>query len=221
MTLPVKIFRNVGLKEMWDLQEKLRNQILLDGAQNELWLVEHRPTLSLGRGEKGENMFFPKEFLEEKGFEVAEINRGGAITYHGPGQLVAYPVINLRDFDLGVRDYVHILEQMMIETLETWNISAERKEKAPGVYIANRKIGSVGIHIRKQVSIHGIALNIHPNLEHFSFIRPCGLTDIEMTSVQKEGQNVSLEEAFDVFSSVFKRYFPIPLKSFQITSNSI
>ena len=219
--MPIHIFRDVGLTEMWEKQEKLRHRMLTENAADELWLVEHRPTLSLGRGEKGQNMFFPKEYLESQGFEVAEINRGGMVTYHGPGQLVAYPILNLKNRNLGVREYVQGLEQTMIDTLAHWDIAAGRKEKSPGVYIENRKIGSVGIHIRKQVSIHGIALNISPNLEHFSFIRPCGLIDIEMTSVTREGKEVTLEQAFEVYAKSFENVFRIPLKSFQFMSNPI
>ncbi len=207
MKLTTKIYRDVDLQSMWDLQEELRAQILAGKSDGEVWLVEHIPTLSLGRAEKGENILQAREFIQDQGLDIVEINRGGAITYHGPGQIVAYPVIDLKKFGLGIRNYVCKLEQTMIDTLKTWSIEAGRKKSAPGVYIDNRKIGSVGIHVRKQVSIHGLALNVCPNLEHFSFIRPCGLTDIEMTSVRKEGRDVSLEESFKVFASTFQKVF--------------
>lgn len=193
---------------MWDLQEALRAKIMEGKAQSELWLVEHIPTLSLGRAEKGENFLQAKEFIQEQGLDIVEINRGGAITYHGPGQIVAYPILDLKKFGLGIRDYVCKLEQTMIDTLKYWDIRAERKKGAPGVYIdGNRKVGSVGIHVRKQVSIHGLALNIDPIMEHFAFIKPCGLDGIEMTSVSDEGFEVSWDSALEPFVIAFEKNF--------------
>ncbi len=193
---------------MWDLQEALRTKIMEGKAQSELWIVEHIPTLSLGRAEKGENLLQAKEFIQDQGLDMVEINRGGAITYHGPGQIVAYPILDLKKFSLGIRDYVCKLEQTMIDTLAYWDITAERKKGAPGVYIdGNRKIGSVGIHVRKQVSIHGLALNIDPIMEHFAFIKPCGLDGIEMTSVADEGFEVSWDSALEPFAQAFEKNF--------------
>ncbi|MEZ4846434.1 MAG: lipoyl(octanoyl) transferase LipB [Bdellovibrionota bacterium] len=210
--LPVKIYREVGLKEMWDLQEEHRALILDGKAQSELWLVEHAPTLSLGRAEKGANLLAAKEFIEEQGLEIAEINRGGMITYHGPGQIVAYPILDLKQFKLGIRDYVCKLEQTMIDTLDFWTIQASRKKGAPGVYIdGDRKIGSVGIHIRKQVTIHGLALNIDPIMEHFAFIKPCGLDGIEMTSVLDEGYEADWDSALEPFAAAFEKNFNVEL----------
>lgn len=212
MNIPVKIFRDVGLKDMWDQQEELRAHIIDGKAQNELWLVEHYPTLSLGRAEKGQNLLEAKEFIEEQGLDIVEINRGGMITYHGPGQLVAYPVFDLKTFNLGIRDYVCKLEQTMIDTLSRWDIKADRKKGSPGVYVdGNRKIGSVGIHVRKQVSIHGLALNIDPLMEHFAFIRPCGLDDIEMTCVTDEGRDADWETSIEPFAIAFEKNFQCEL----------
>lgn len=212
VNLVTKIYRDVGLTDMWDLQEKLRDSILSGKAAGELWLVEHIPTLSLGRAEKGNNLLEAKEFIMDQGLDVAEINRGGAVTYHGPGQIVAYPVIDLKKFNLGIRDYVCKLEQTMIDALKHWNIKADRKKGAPGVYVEeNRKIGSVGIHVRKQVSIHGLALNIDPIMEHFAFIRPCGLDDIEMTSVSDEGHEATWDSALEPFAIAFEKNFKCDL----------
>lgn len=171
---------------MWEKQEQHRLAILENRAGEELWIVEHKPTLSLGRGEKGQNIYLPVEWIVSQGFEVTEVNRGGMVTYHGPGQLVAYPILHLQKHHLGVRDYIHLLEQSMIDTLATYGLVGLRKPGAPGIYIDNRKVGSVGIHVRKGVSIHGLALNVSPNLQHFSLIRPCGLMDMEVTSIERE-----------------------------------
>lgn len=208
MNLPVKIYRDVGLADMWELQEKARNAIFEGQSDGELWLVEHIPTLSLGRAEKGQNLLEAKEFILEQGLDIAEINRGGMITYHGPGQIVAYPIIDLKKFNLGIRDYVCKLEQTMIDTLQFWRIKADRKKGSPGVYVdGNRKIGSIGIHVRKGVSIHGLALNIDPIMEHFAFIRPCGLDDIEMTSVSDEGHEATWDSSIEPFVIAFEKNF--------------
>ncbi len=208
MNLPVKIYRDVGLADMWELQEEARNAIFAGQSNGELWLVEHIPTLSLGRAEKGQNLLEAKEFIQEQGLDMAEINRGGMITYHGPGQIVAYPIIDLKKFGLGIRDYVCKLEQTMIDTLQSWRIKADRKKGSPGVYVdGNRKIGSIGIHVRKGVSIHGLALNIDPIMEHFAFIRPCGLDDIEMTSVSDEGHEATWDSAIEPFAVAFEKNF--------------
>lgn len=212
MNLPVKIYRDVGLADMWELQEEARNAIFEGKSDGELWLVEHIPTLSLGRAEKGQNLLEAKEFIQEQGLDIAEINRGGMITYHGPGQIVAYPIIDLKKFGLGIRDYVCKLEQTMIDTLQSWRIKADRKKGSPGVYVdGNRKIGSVGIHVRKGVSIHGLALNIDPIMEHFAFIRPCGLDDIEMTSVSDEGHEATWDSAIEPFAVAFEKNFNFTL----------
>jgi lipoyl(octanoyl) transferase len=200
---------------MWDLQEKARDQIFEGKSDGELWLVEHIPTLSLGRAEKGQNFLEAKEFIQEQGLDIAEINRGGMITYHGPGQIVAYPIIDLKKFNLGIRDYVCKLEQAMIDTVKNWNIKADRKKGSPGVYVdGNRKIGSIGIHVRKGVSIHGLALNIDPIMEHFAFIRPCGLDDIEMTSVSDEGHEATWDSALEPFVIAFEKNFNCHLVPF-------
>ncbi len=208
MNLPVKIYREVGLKDMWDLQEKARNKIFDGQSSGELWLVEHIPTLSLGRAEKGQNLLQAQEFIHEQGLDIAEVNRGGMITYHGPGQIVAYPIIDLKKFNLGIRDYVCKLEQTMIDTLMHWQIKAQRKKGAPGVYIDGyKKIGSIGIHVRKGVSIHGLALNIDPIMEHFALIKPCGLDGIEMTSVSDEGYGETWDSALEPFVFAFEKNF--------------
>lgn len=205
----------MGLTDMWDLQEKARDQIFEGKSDGELWLVEHIPTLSLGRAEKGQNFLEAKEFIQEQGLDIAEINRGGMITYHGPGQIVAYPIIDLKKFNLGIRDYVCKLEQAMIDTVKNWNIKADRKKGSPGVYVdGNRKIGSIGIHVRKGVSIHGLALNIDPIMEHFAFIRPCGLDDIEMTSVSDEGHEATWDSALEPFVIAFEKNFNCHLVPF-------
>ncbi len=193
--------------EVWDQQEDLRNKILDHNYAGQLLLVEHPPTITLGRAEKGTNLLFNRKTLNQQGFDVIETNRGGKITYHGPGQLVAYPVFNLRSFRMGVKEFVCALERTMIQCLAQVGIQACRKEGSPGAWVGERKIGSIGIHVRKQVSIHGLALNICPDLSHFALIHPCGIANLQMTSVKQEGHQTSVEEFLPIFLHSFSKVF--------------
>jgi lipoyl(octanoyl) transferase len=198
-------------RRVWELQESIRKAILAGKLRGHLLMMEHPPTVSLGRGERGANLLLDRETLEKQGFDVVETNRGGLVTYHGPGQLVAYPVVDLRLFRMGVRQYVHALEETMIRTLARFGLAACRKEGAIGAWLGPRKIGSIGIHVRKQVSIHGLALNLRTKLSHFNVMTPCGLTGVAMTSLLNEGKDVPLDEAVNAFAGVFAGVFGVKL----------
>jgi lipoate-protein ligase B len=191
----------------WELQETLRKNLINGHGGNQLLIVQHPPTISLGRGEKGANLHFERSELQKSGFDVVETNRGGKVTYHGPGQLVAYPVVDLRTLKRGVKTYVQGLEDTMIQTLNSFGIGAERRESCPGAWVSGKKIGSIGIHVRKQVSVHGLALNVSPDLSHFSVITPCGITGVTMTSICNEGVRTSVEEVIPFFLKAFADVF--------------
>ena len=215
-------WRALGLRpyvEVWELQETLRKRVLEDGSVGELLLTEHPPTISLGRGERGMNLLFGRADLGRQGFEVVETNRGGKVTYHGPGQLVAYPVIDLRKFKMGVKQYVAALEETMIRLLSSLGLEAERREGAPGTWVGGKKIGSIGIHVRKQVTIHGLALNIATDLSHFDVITPCGIPGVRMTSVRAEGVSLSMSEADRKFVEMFATVFRCEIVEAQPVEN--
>lgn len=194
-------------EEVWAWQEQVRTSMLQRPQNGRVLLVQHPPTISIGRGESGENLSQGKEELIRAGFDVVETNRGGKVTYHGPGQLVAYPIIHLASHQLGVRDYVYLLEQTMIDSLGRVGVTAHRRDGFPGVWVGIRKIGSIGIHIRKQVSIHGLALNISPNLSHFDVITPCGISGVQMTSAEQEGVDITVEQMIEPFLDAFRKSF--------------
>lgn len=200
-----------SFREMWQSQEELREKLIKEKGPGELWIVQHPPTISLGRGEKGANLLENPQSLEKCGFDVILTNRGGKVTYHGPGQLVAYPIVSLPSLKLGVKQFVCRLEETMIQVLKKLGICAERKPGYPGVWVGMKKIGSVGIHVRRQVSIHGLALNICPNLSHFHMIQPCGIEGIEMTSVEQEGIESSVEEIIPTFIESFSEVYNVSL----------
>lgn len=159
------------------------------GTPDEIWFLEHPPVFTLGMNAD------PSHVLAPGDIPVVHIDRGGQVTYHGPGQLVVYPLIDLRRANLGVRDLVTALERSVIDFVATLGIAAECRPRAPGVYVGERKLASVGIRIRRGASYHGLALNVDMDLEPFSRINPCGYHGLEMTQLAAHGARMSVEEA--------------------------
>ena len=159
-----------------------------DDGGDELWLVEHDPVFTLGQAGKPEHVLAPGDI------PVIRTNRGGQVTYHGPGQIVAYPLVDLRRLNLGVREFVCRIEQALIDTLAIWDIRAERREGAPGVYVAGEKIGALGLRVRHGCTFHGLAFNVAMDLEPFERINPCGYAGLQVTSVLKSGGPATLAE---------------------------
>lgn len=161
-----------------------------DETPDELWLVEHDPVFTLGQAGRAEHVLMPGDI------PVLKVDRGGQVTYHGPGQLVAYPLLDLRRLRIGVRDYVCRIEQALIDTLAGWGIHAQRREGAPGVYVdSGAKIAALGIRVRRGCTFHGLAFNIAMEREPFQRINPCGYAGLETTSVVDCGGPASLDAA--------------------------
>ncbi|MDR2551193.1 MAG: lipoyl(octanoyl) transferase LipB [Desulfobulbus sp.] len=150
-------------------------------------LVEHPPVYTLGRHGSRAHLGVDEHFLRAKGIEVVTVERGGEITYHGPGQLVVYPILDLRRRWLGLRDYVSLLEELMLRLAADCGVVAGRDPRNHGVWVGDDKLGSIGIAIRHGIAFHGLALNVDPDLEPFAWINPCGLAGIGMTSLAREG----------------------------------
>lgn len=190
------------------LQRRLQAQRREGAGVDSLLLTEHRPVLTLGRSHPEPDLRVPRETVSHYGIEIHQTERGGDITYHGPGQLVAYGIINLRGWDLGVLDYVDGLEETVIGVLADWGLRAERKQGARGVWVGGRKIASLGLNVRRWVTMHGIALNVDPDMSHFDLINPCGMGDVEMTSLSVEmGKTVDVTEVVEPFIFHFGRVF--------------
>jgi lipoate-protein ligase B len=149
-------------------------------------LLEHPAVFTLGRSGGKENLKVSESFLKRSGTQMVHVERGGSITYHGPGQLVGYPIVDLNRFRLKVVDYVESLEEVMIRTAAKWGIIAERNPTNRGVWVGGNKLGSIGVAVRRGISFHGFALNVSVALEPFCWINPCGLKNIGMTSFEKE-----------------------------------
>ncbi len=173
-----------------------------------LLLLQHPPVFTIGRFRGENDIIAPPEIMAQEGIEVFHTNRGGSVTYHGPGQLVGYPILNLRELNVGVRDYVWRLEEVIIRLLGDFAISAGRNSKYPGVWVGNEKICSLGINISRHITMHGFALNVSTNLKHFDYINPCGIKNAIMTSISKVlGHHVDIEATIEPllqhFSDVF------------------
>ncbi|MDR3387988.1 MAG: lipoyl(octanoyl) transferase LipB [Rudaea sp.] len=146
-------------------------------SPDELWVVEHEPVFTLGQAGKWEHVLLPGDI------PVVPVDRGGQVTYHGPGQIVAYPLIDLRRAGIGVREFVTRIEQAIIDTLAHWNIGAARKDGAPGVYVAGAKVAALGLRVRRGCTFHGLAFNIDMDLEPFRRINPCGFQGLQVTQM--------------------------------------
>jgi lipoate-protein ligase B len=182
--------------EAWDLQVRLvsaRKGRNID--KDMVLLLEHPPVFTLGRRGGRENLSVSEDVLRREGISVFQVERGGNITFHGPGQLIVYPIIDLNEARLSVTDYVERLEEVMILVAADWGIRCQRNPLNRGVWVANKKLGSIGIAIRKGISFHGAALNVNLSLRPFSWINPCGLQGIGMTSLEQElGQRLSMDQ---------------------------
>lgn len=181
-----------------ELQERLRDARVAGDVPDTLLLLEHRPVITFGRGSKDEHLLASAESLAQRGVERFDIGRGGDVTYHGPGQLVGYPIIDLRPDRQDVRRYVWMLEEMMIRAVGRYGLSAGRISGLNGTWIEDRKVGAVGVRLRKWVTMHGFALNVNTNLDAFSLIVPCGIPDKAVTSLAKErGAQVDMAETVE------------------------
>lgn len=172
-----------------------------DTTPDEIWLLQHPPVFTQGLAGKAEHVLNPGDI------PVIQTDRGGQVTYHGPGQLVAYLLFDLRRLNIGIRKMVRLLEQSIVDVLAEYNITATGRDDAPGVYVGANKICSIGLRVRKGCSYHGIALNVNMDLEPFSRINPCGFKQLQMTQISAFAPTVQVEEvAPSLVASVQKNF---------------
>jgi len=232
MPLPEVTIINLGLvdyKKAWDIQEKyfkqaidrkiaIRNGEILPPPSNYLILCEHPNVYTIGKSGKEENLLLSSEEVKSKEASFYKINRGGDITYHGPGQLVVYPILDLDQFFTDIHKYMRFLEQAVINTLLKFGIQSSRIDGMTGVWIDSalpsaRKICAMGVKSSRWVTMHGIGFNINTNLDFFSHIVPCGIDDKAVTSMQKElGIEVDMQEVENTIIEEFKSLFGFQIK---------
>jgi len=163
-------------------------------SPDRLVLVEHPPVVTIGRSGSLEDLHLSKNALGQKGVSLQEVDRGGRATFHGPGQLMVYPLIDIRRANIGVRKLVTALEQSVVDLAAEYDVAAAARADAPGVYVEGNKLASVGLRIRRGSSFHGMALNVDVDLEPFTRINPCGYAELEMTDLHRLGIHLLLEE---------------------------
>ncbi|NTW70795.1 MAG: lipoyl(octanoyl) transferase LipB [Eubacteriaceae bacterium] len=192
------------------LQTLIRDMRDNDEVGDTLLLVEHPPVLTLGCRGKDDNVLAEKSVLEKMGISIFKTSRGGDVTYHGPGQIVGYPIINLKKAGLGAKDYLDNIQNMFIRLLKIeYGIEAHKEDKEyTGIWIGTDKITAIGIHIRHMITMHGFAYNVKTNLDHFKLINPCGLTDRNPISLEKIlGREIDMAEAKDLLIRYFGEEF--------------
>ncbi len=190
------------------LQEKLVEMRQREEIPDQLLLLEHPPVITLGRGGDARNLLAPSTVLESQGVRFYETTRGGDITYHGPGQIVGYPIVHLGEGHRDVRKYVTRLEEVLIRTVAEYGITATRIDGKRGIWVGTNKIAAIGVRIARWVTSHGWALNVSPNLDHFGLITPCGIQGMGVTSIEREtGRSVPIAEVREVLSRIFAEIF--------------
>ena len=195
------------------LQERLLNSRKCGAISDVLLLLQHPSVFTMGRSGIVENIIVPEETLVKEGIPVFHTNRGGDITYHGPGQLVGYPILNLRENGLTVHQYVWDLEEIAIRTLADFGIGGQRISGRRGVWVGKQKICALGLRISREVSMHGFALNVNTNLKYFTYIIPCGITGVSITSVSKLlGHEVEIGEIRENLLRHFSQVFRLTLE---------
>ena len=202
MSLPLKV-RRLGrqpYEPVWRAMSAFTDNRVADTV-DELWVLEHEPVFTLGQAGKMEHVLVPGDI------PVVPVDRGGQVTYHGPGQIVAYPLIDLRRVGVSVRELVNKIEQSIIDVLVHWDITAARLEGAPGVYVGPAKIAALGLRVRRGCSFHGLALDVNMDLEPFQRINPCGYKGLAVTQMVDWGGPTRLADVEEVLIGEFCRQF--------------
>lgn len=177
-------------RKAYAIQEKIHQGCYENRIQDTILFQENEPIFTLGRNSSDIHLLRTKEELKDLGIDIAYVDRGGDITYHGPGQLVISPILHLRDYTMSVHQYLRNLEETVIRLLQKYNIEGQRIPGSSGVWVGSEKIAALGIAVQHGITRHGIAINVDPDLTHFSYIVPCGIQDRGVTSLKKLGVSI-------------------------------
>ena len=230
------LFEDIGessYKEVWDYQEKLLRENVEhkrngEHTTNYLLFTEHAPVYTLGKNGNAMHVLVSEQQRQQKGIEYFHINRGGDITFHGPGQLVGYPIFDLDQFKTDLGWYLRSLEEVIILTMAEYGLQGDRSKGETGVWIESsikgreRKICAMGIRCSRWITMHGFAFNVNTDLSYFNYIIPCGIQNKKVTSLEKElGQSVPMDEVKEKIRKNFERVFEVEIESHQINKSLI
>lgn len=203
----------VSYDQAYRLQQELRRRIINGRASETLLLLEHPPTVTIGKSGSPDNVLVSPERLAEMGVSLFFTDRGGDVTCHGPGQLVAYPIIDLGKRGRDARRYIYSLEETLLRTLAYFSIRGSRDEEHAGIWVENNEIAAIGINLRRWVSAHGLALNVNTEPRLFSLINPCGFSDRQATSIsQLLARQINMKEVTEIFLTHFSEVFDAELE---------
>lgn len=198
----------IDYKEAWDLQQVIHSKRVSGQVDDILFLLEHPNTYTLGKTAHKENLISSEDYLKQNQISVYDIDRGGDITYHGPGQVVGYPIIDLNNWFKDTHKYLRALEEVIIKTCSEYGLNSDRNPKHTGVWVGDRKIAAIGIKVSRWVTMHGFAFNINTDLKLFNGIIPCGIQDKSVTSLKKElNREISIQEVKQILLKNFTELF--------------
>ena len=201
MLTKVQDLKRKNYQDTLKIQESLREQVLNNASHEYLILVEHEHVYTLGKNANSSNIL-------NKACDIIQTDRGGDVTYHGPGQLVAYPIINLKKRKIGVKSYVKMIEQLISNTLMYYGLETHVPIKETGVWVEDKKIASIGIHVSRGVTMHGLSININTDLSYFDNIISCGIEGVKMTTIDKElGKKIAMNDIKKQLISNFNKIF--------------
>lgn len=201
----------LGYNEALELQSQYFEAVKENDDNGVVMFLQHKPVLTYGKNAGDGNLLVSRAALETMGIELAETNRGGDITYHGPGQLVVYPILNLKKFKQDTHWYLRQLEEVIIRVLGKYDIKAQRRPHYTGVWIGERKITAVGIHVRKWITMHGLGFNVEVNKDHFGLITPCGISEFGISSLDDYLETVVFEDVLQDVIEGFEEVFEMEL----------
>lgn len=217
MKLLVSLLGRIDYKEALDIQKKLLSLRQEGRIEDTLLLLEHLPVLTIGKSGEHSNVLIPEQALKDEKVTVYEVERGGDVTYHGPGQIVGYPILDLNNHVKDIHYFIQRIEEVFIELLkDEYGITAGRDPKYIGVWVGDEKITAIGFNIKRWVTMHGFAFNVNTNLEHFKWINPCGITDKGVTSLKKilghdmdMDMDMVMQQVIGHFCSIFNMEYEI------------
>ena len=197
-------------EEAWQLQQTIHSERVDDKTNDTLLLLEHLPTYTVGRRVKDALRLINEDARIKHSIPIYQTERGGLITYHGPGQLVGYPILKLKTYCRGPKTYMHLLEEVLIRLLHDFGLQAHRRDHCIGVWIADRKSAALGVHVSRGVTMHGFALNVMNDLQAYDWIIPCGIEGCKVTTMAKElGRDVRLPSVSDRLCAIFAETFGV------------
>lgn len=201
--------QHIAYQDGLDMQREIVNMVsdgIIDGA---LLILEHSPVLTMGIRTDQTNLLVDNVYLSDAGVELFETDRGGDITFHGPGQIVAYPILKFRTFELRLSDYMHHLEQVVIDTLADYDVQAHSRPEFPGVWVNDRKLCAIGVRAKRFITSHGLAFNVHTDLTYFDLINPCGITEFQVGRLADYHDDVDIEQVKDHLIEHFNKRFGV------------